>query len=184
MPTTSARSSFSVAVKPTVTTDPATSVTSTGAALNATINPGGAATTYKYEYGPTTAFGTLVPASGTLNAGSGSSAVSQPPQAISGLSPGTTYYFRACANNAVSGAGRGQPGVRRGAGVHDLGDRAPPRRPRVRRPPSTNTTAQLNGTVNAHGAATVYVFEYGTSTAFGQIAPVPVRERRRGHGRA
>ena len=54
---------------PVVTTDPATSVTSNSAALNATIDAGGSATTYKYEYGPTTAFGTVVPTAGTLNAG-------------------------------------------------------------------------------------------------------------------
>lgn len=157
---------------PDVTTDPATSVTSNGAALNATINPGGSPTTYKYEYGLTTAFGTLVPASGTLDAGSGSTAVSQPPQAISGLSPGTTYYFRACANNDETGDGP-ENQVCGGVQAFTTSGTTVPSATTSAATAIANTTAQLNGSVNAHGAATVYVFEYGTSTAFGQIAPVP-----------
>jgi phosphodiesterase/alkaline phosphatase D-like protein len=157
---------------PFVTTDPATSVTSTSAALNVTIDAGGSPTTYKYEYGPTTAFGTIVPASGTLDAGSDVGDVSQPPQAISGLSPGTTYYFRACANNDASGAGTANQVCGDVLAFTTTGTSVPS--------VSTNaataiadTSAQVNGTVNAHGAGTVYVFEYGTSTAFGQIGPVP-----------
>jgi hypothetical protein len=157
---------------PFVTTDPATNVTSNSAELNATIDAGGSATTYKYEYGPTTAFGTVVPASGTLDAGSDVGDVSQPPQAISGLSAGTTYYYRACANNDGSGPGTANQVCGDVQAFTTTGTSAPS----VSTSAATaiaNTSAQLNGSVNAHGAGTVYVFEHGTSTAFGQIAPVP-----------
>jgi phosphodiesterase/alkaline phosphatase D-like protein len=36
----------------------------------------------------------------------------------------------------------------------------------------TDTGATVAGTVNAHGVATNYTFEYGTSTSFGAISPV------------
>lgn len=157
---------------PTVTTNPASSVSSTGAALNATINPGGAKTTYKYEYGTTTAFGTLVPASGTLDGGRGNIAVSQTPQSISGLSPGTTYYYRACANNAISGAGAANQVCGAVRALTTSGTSAP-WASTAAASAITNSSAQVAGTITAHGLATAYVFEYGTSTAFGQIAPLP-----------
>jgi hypothetical protein len=90
---------------PAVTTGSASKVSPTGATLNSTINPGGSATTYSYQYGTTTSFGRTAPASGMLNAGAGTFARAQPGTAITGLSPATTYHYRACANNATTGAG-------------------------------------------------------------------------------
>jgi sugar lactone lactonase YvrE len=83
---------------PTATTQAATGVTSTGATLQGTVNPRGIATTYRFEYGPTTAYGTKAPAP-DASAGSGvaDAAVSK---AISGLTAGTTYHFRVVATNA------------------------------------------------------------------------------------
>lgn len=158
----------STAVAPTVTTDAASAVTTTGAQLNATINAGGAATTYKYEYGPTTAFGTVVPASGTLSAGSGSTAVAQPPQAISGLAAATTYYYRACANNSVTGAGVANQVCGAVQAFTTSGSSAPSA---VTGAASsiTATGASIAGTVNAHGQATAYTIEYGTTTSLGNI---------------
>ena len=157
-----------LAEPPEVTTDPATSVTSNSAALNVTIDAGGSPTTYKYEYGPTTAFGTSVPASGTLDAGSEFGPVSQPPQSISGLSPGTTYYFRACANNAESGAGTANQVCGAVRAFTTSGTSAPSA---VTGAASsiTATGASVAGTVNAHGQATAYTIEYGTTTSFGSI---------------
>jgi hypothetical protein len=82
---------------PRVTTDAATALSSTGATLNGTVNPNGNATTYYFEYGPTTAYGTKT---AVVNAGSGNGPqpASQP---VSGLTASTTSHFRLVATNAA-----------------------------------------------------------------------------------
>lgn len=78
------------AFAPLVTTTAATSVTATAATLNGTVNPNTFATTYHFEWGTTTGYGTsTTPAS----AGSGSTVVpvSAP---LTGLATGTTYHYR------------------------------------------------------------------------------------------
>jgi len=76
---------------PTVTTGSATSVSSTNATLNGTVNPNGTATQYQFLYGTSqTLAGSSV--SGPYSLASGTS--SQPVYAtISGLSAGKTYYY-------------------------------------------------------------------------------------------
>jgi hypothetical protein len=92
------------ASKPTVVTGAATSVTSSGALLNATVNPNGATvTSCTFEYGPTTSFGSSKPCSVLPGSGSSSVAVST---AIASLQASTTYYFRIVATN-VWGTRRG-----------------------------------------------------------------------------
>jgi hypothetical protein len=54
--------SVTVTSAPTVTTTAATNVTMTGATLNGTVNPNGQSTTYQFEYGTDTSYGTSVPA--------------------------------------------------------------------------------------------------------------------------
>ena len=155
------------------TTDAATGVTSTGASLNATIDPNGETSTYKFEYGTTTAFGTLVPAAGTFSTGFGFDPEAQAPRAVTGLAPATTYSYRACANNVITGAGAANQVC---GAVRSLTTSGGPTAPSATTDAAssvTATTAQVNGKVIAHGAATAYVFEYGTTTGFGQIAPLP-----------
>ena len=85
------------AVKPNAVTNAATNVGEFQATLNGTVNPNGAATTYRFEYGTTTSYGESVPAVGG-SAGSGTSAVSVNATAER-LEPGTTYHFRLVASN-------------------------------------------------------------------------------------
>ena len=83
-----------------VTTGAATEVGQSGAKLTAEVNPNGSATTYHFELGPTTQYGSHWPAS---DAAAGSD--SQPHsvvQVLSGLLSGTTYHYRAVATNAAS----------------------------------------------------------------------------------
>jgi len=76
----------------------ATDITAGEATLHATIHPENEpAATYRFEYGPTAAYGTTVPA-GEGHVGSLPSQVSQ---AITGLTPDTTYHFRVVASNGV-----------------------------------------------------------------------------------
>lgn len=83
---------------PTVTTGAASSITQTGASLNGTVNPNGAATNGWFEYGTTSSYGTAT--SPQQSMGSGSGAVALGPKAITGLTCGTPYHFRAVASNS------------------------------------------------------------------------------------
>jgi streptogramin lyase len=82
---------------PAATTEPATGVTKTEATLHGSVNPTGQETTYHFEYGKTTAYGTSVPVP-SANAGSGTSNLEQS-KAITGLEPETTYHYRIVASN-------------------------------------------------------------------------------------
>jgi len=75
----------------------ATGVTTTSAALNATLNPNGALTTAKFQHGTTTAYGTDTPITLTPNNGLADQNVST---VLTGLTPGATYHFRVTATNA------------------------------------------------------------------------------------
>src|SRR4029077_2392241 len=92
---------------PTVSTTAPSAVTSTGATLNGSANPGGGATTGWFRYSATfpgscsDTFGTRVPAAmGGSTLGSGIASVPFS-QMITGLAQGTTYYFCAIASNSA-----------------------------------------------------------------------------------
>ncbi len=90
---------------PTLTMPTATSAaTETGAqaALYGSVNPQSQSTTYRFEYGKTSAYGTSVPAV-EASVGAGANAIPVT-QNVSGLQPETTYHFRAFAKNASGGA--------------------------------------------------------------------------------
>ena len=89
---------FTTMGPPLATTQPATSVTSTGAILNGIVNPEGVETTYHFEYGKTTSYGTSVPVP-SANVGSGTSSLEES-KAVMSLEPETTYHFRLVATNA------------------------------------------------------------------------------------
>ncbi|MBC8420653.1 MAG: hypothetical protein H8E10_18875, partial [Desulfobacterales bacterium] len=89
---------FTYTLSPTVTTGSASSVTSTSATLNATVNPNGASTTAVFEYGTSTNYGTTVAAMQSPLTGSAAQAASV---ILSGLTSGTTYHFRAKGTNSV-----------------------------------------------------------------------------------
>jgi len=74
----------------------------TTARLNARINPNGQATTYRFQYGTSAAYGITVP---IPDASAGSGTASQIfSEAISGLAPETTYHFRVLATSAAGTA--------------------------------------------------------------------------------
>jgi tripartite motif-containing protein 71 len=82
---------------PEATSQAATALKPTSATLNGTVNPLGTQSSYFFEYGPTTSYGTTGPAAGA-SAGAGTEALARS-QSISGLVPESTYHFRILATN-------------------------------------------------------------------------------------
>ncbi len=81
---------------PSAVTGQASSITSAGAALNGSVNPNGAETTYYFEYGPTTAYGSQTTAK-SAGSGTGPANVSE---SVAGLEPETEYHYRLAAVNS------------------------------------------------------------------------------------
>ncbi len=145
---------------PSVTTIPATQVTSAAATLNGFVNPNGSATTAWFRYSTSNpgtcndSFGTRVPASGGTSLGAGGSDVgySYP---ISGLTPQEVYYFCVIANN---GGGKAFGSV--------LTFTTPPSPLTVTTIPATQVTssaATLNSFVNPNGLAATAWYRYSTT---------------------
>ena len=84
------------ATKPTVTTGGVAKVTPSTASLLGKVNPNGAATTYLFQYGPTTLYGTNT----AIAAAGGGVAVVNVVADIAGLAPATTYHYRLVATNS------------------------------------------------------------------------------------
>ena len=87
---------LSNATAPAVTVEAATSIAG-GFKLSGTVNPNGAATHYKFEYGISTAYGASSP-EGQLPSGTSAEGVSTE---LKTLLPNTTYHFRLVAGNSA-----------------------------------------------------------------------------------
>jgi hypothetical protein len=145
---------FTTAAPPVAVTNPASDVGTTTARLNGSVDPNGRATTWYFEFGPTTAYGSRTP---ERSAGSGGTATAVS-VALSGLTRGRLYHFRLVATSDAGtsrGADRsftmgGAPGA-----VTDAASSVSP------------TKATLNGRVSPNGETTRWWFEYGTTTRYG-----------------
>ncbi len=74
-------------------------VTASEAKLGALVDPGGIAASYRFEYGPTSAYGSSTPfPEGSIGEGLEARAVWA---SASGLAPGSTYHFRLVASNEL-----------------------------------------------------------------------------------
>jgi hypothetical protein len=93
---TAASTATLAAGKPSAVTQGAKAVTVSGAMLTGTVDPNGGATTYWFQFGRTTAYGSssVVRSVGSGNIGRGVSA------SLSRLTPGTTYHYRIVATNS------------------------------------------------------------------------------------
>lgn len=148
----------SAPVPPTVTTVAATSVTTTTATINGTGTPNGVTTTAKFTYKAldgnfnvgNTAVTVIVP--GSL--GDGQSAVNFSYDLV-GLTPGTTYYFKAIVTNAVSN------GDVDGTTL-SFTTPLPPEATTTAATSVTETTAILNGTIDPNNISTDVEFTWGT----------------------
>jgi phosphodiesterase/alkaline phosphatase D-like protein len=149
---------FTTLVPPVATTGSASGITASSATLNATVDPNGRATTYYFEYGTSTSYGTKT---STASAGSSTSAQAVS-AAISGLQPGQTYHFRLVAtSDAGTSTGSDSTLTTSSAPAASTGDAMS----------VTPTAATLRGTVTPNGLSTTWWFEYGTSTLYGLRTP-------------
>ena len=148
----------------TITKD-ATNITSGSASLNGTVNPNGLSTTITFEYGTTTSYGNEVTAIQSPVDGNFDIDVSAN---ISGLLSAKTYHYRVKGVNSA--------GTSLGADVTFTTSLEIIIAPFVTTDTATSineNSAVLNGLVNPNGSSTTVIFEYGTTTAYGnQITAV------------
>ncbi|HNN92554.1 MAG TPA: hypothetical protein PKI03_09810, partial [Pseudomonadota bacterium] len=149
---------FTTAAPATATTEAATSVASTTATINGTGNPNGATAQGWFRYSTSSpgtcndSFGTRTPSSGGANLGSGTAKVPFG-QAITGLSPGVTYYYCAIVSNSY------------GTGLGSLMSfTTPASPPTVSTDGATGIAITLNGSANPNGAATTAWFRMATTS--------------------
>ena len=124
--------------KPTVETQPPSSIVQTTATLNGKVNPGGEPTECEFEYGAVLPSGTKVSCSAAPGSGRSAVAVSAP---LTGLTPGTTYRYRLIAKNPL-GKEEAAPAEfttleKLAPGVEQKAPRASRKSPRRSRAPST-----------------------------------------------
>jgi len=147
---------------PTATTSSPSVVRDTSADLNASVNPNGKATTYTFEYGPTTTYG-LQTAPTAIAPGTTSTAVHV---TLSGLTSGTTYHYRVVATSSDgTGASPDATFLTTGTPTSPTGAL-----PVVSETAAVNIAAnsvQLNGAINPQGPTTTWYFQYGLTTYYG-----------------
>jgi hypothetical protein len=143
------------ATTPTATTGAASMISSSSAIANATVNPNGSATTYAFQYGTTTNYGSQTT---TAAAGSGTTGVTVH-AALTGLVAGTTYHFRVVATSSA--------GTATGADATFTTTTTPPTATTASPSLVTSSSADLNAAVNPNGKATTYTVQYGPTTSYG-----------------
>jgi hypothetical protein len=146
---------------------PATEVSQFAATLHGTLETGGEVTNYHFEYGTTTAYGQFAPIPDSYTP------LTEEPVAVSepleGLQAGTIYHYRLVASS---------PGGTNIESPDETFTTLSVPAPTVATGGASGVgvgQATLSGTVDPRGWDTQYLFEYGTTTGYGQSWPtVPV----------
>lgn len=94
--TAGATAAVAIAAAPVAETGSARNIGSTSATLEGQVSPNGTPTSYYFQYGTTTAYGSQTPTAGPLK-GNASKSVSAD---VSGLRPSTGYHYRLVATSA------------------------------------------------------------------------------------
>jgi hypothetical protein len=148
---------FTTLSPPGVVTGSASSIGATSATLNGSVDANGSATSWYFEYGTSTSYGSKTAAKSASGTNAASISAS-----VSGLQAGHTYHYRLVATSdggTTNGSDAtfttsGAPSVSTGT----ASSIAP-------------TTAKLNGNVTPNGLSTNWYFDYGTSTSYGTRTP-------------
>jgi phosphodiesterase/alkaline phosphatase D-like protein len=143
------------AVAPSAVTGATTSVGARSAVVGGRVDPGGEATSWYVEYGPTASYGARTSA---RSAGNGTAAVDVTEQ-LRSLETGVTYHYRIVASNG-SGTSRGADASFTTRGAPEVVTAAAAA--------LGPDAATLGGTVDPNGRSTGWWIEYGTSTRYRQ----------------
>jgi hypothetical protein len=157
---------------PSVTTGPATAVAETSATLSGHVDPetgagGSPIATCEFEYGTTTAYGSLA----TCSPATPYSAPTDVSAALAGLTPGTTYHYRLSATNAEA-TGEGEDRTFTTAGTPVITEEVAIAR---------TESATLSARINPFGSTTTCAAEYVDAatfeaTGFAQALQAPCSE--------
>ncbi len=139
-------------IPPTVITQDASNITGTTATLNGTVNANGETVGVSFEWGETTAYGETTTATSVDGA-----TVKTVSADIIGLDPGETYHFLLKADDIE------------GDDESFTTSTPKPTATTLAASTVTETSAILNGTVNANGYETTVTFEYGTTNTYGNV---------------
>lgn len=161
---TPAPNPISSASAPIVVTNSSVATTETTAVVTGTVNPNGALTSYRYEYGTTVSFGSKT-ASQTI--GSGNVAIPAPSY-ITGLTKDTTYYFRIIAENQFDTVAGSQYAFHTTINTPAPVGNAPISKT-LAATAISRTTADLQGGITPNKASTQYWFEYGNNGNLGNV---------------
>jgi sugar lactone lactonase YvrE len=157
LPVTSINSVSSATNLPVVTTEAASSITGTGATLNASVYPDDSTTTVYFQYWPTTSTVTNYTTNVIFSSPSTLATTNPVAVVLTGLQPETHIFFQAVAyNNGGTSYGS----------ILQFTTAAGPVATTLAASNIVSTTATLNGTVNLEGSATYYYFESGISTNY------------------
>ena len=159
------RLTISTTTAPAVVTGAASPIAGTTATLNGTVHPQAAPTTYQFEYGLTSSYGSVRPL--TPGSTTGGNAVESVSASLTGLTPGTLYHYHIKATNA----GGTTPG-NDATFITTNGSQSAPTAVTGAATGITTNSATLGGTVNPNGAASSWQFEYGPDTTYGYVFPV------------
>ena len=147
---------------PQAVTSSATSISATRATLNGSVKTQGGSSDISFCYGTSSSAANGVLASCTTIAGSPSvtTAVSAKPSsvAITGLTPGQTYYFQIIGTKNISGNNL----ISYGEIISFIASE-PPTVTTIAASSVSASGATLNGTINSNGATTAVTFCYSTS---------------------
>jgi hypothetical protein len=143
---------------PSAQTGDVDGTSSTGTTLTGSVTPEGGDTSYYFEYGTSSAYGSSTP---TQDAGSGSDPVAVS-AVLSGLAPGTTYDYRLVAVNSQGPSYGQESSFSTTAGPQASTGTAS----------SESTSVTYAGTIVPGGLVTSYYFEYGTTSAYGSKTAV------------
>jgi hypothetical protein len=144
-------------------TQPATEVTQESAVLNATFEGNGEDTHYYFEWGQTTNYGHRTATPPGLDAGS-PTVLTPLSAAIGGLTPGVTYHYRVVGENGIGESRAADksfkaaelPSIDSATAIH-----------------ISETSAEIDATINPHEFQTEYFVEYGPTVDYGEVAPIP-----------